>query len=546
MTPLSSARTLSSSRFPIILTVLAAITITTGCGSAGSSSTGGGQKLSGNTSVAVLLTSTANDQLSEFGMVFQGLALTSQSGKTVNLLPANQGAEFMVVNGTAAPFLAVSIPQDVYTSATATIGGTQFTCMTVAGPNTTSPGSLVESTYAYGYVPSSFVTVNLPSPITITGASMGLSLDLLVSQSATVSSCYQPDGTPTYSITPTFSLTPIALSSHPTSPANGKVAQLEGEITAIAATGNSFTLVPPGVALTCPCPQPGTLTVSADSNTVYQGVNSFSALAVGTLVDMDGAIQPDGSALAMRLGAYDPAALNVMIGPLVFVYGYGPQFYSLGRQQQGQDYSVQGQSLGIYSFSDATVFQTSGQFSNVASLPFTASFSGSNMVPGQNVAVYSQTLNDFYGGQYTAATTMTLMPQTINATLVSSSTSGNFTVYSVFLSPDDLFPALAVQPGQNTLLTNPGEVEVYVDSNTQKLNTMALAPGSTLRFNGLVFNDNGTLRMDCGQVNDGVSFSQANSGERLETGKMQSAVREGARGMQPTITVVTRSYQVRP
>src|ERR1039458_10204726 len=141
MTPLSSARTLSSSRFPIILTVLAAITITTGCGSAGSSSTGGGQKLSGNTSVAVLLTSTANDQLSEFGMVFQGLALTSQSGKTVNLLPANQGAEFMVVNGTAAPFLAVSIPQDVYTSATATIGGTQFTCMTVAGPNTTSPGS---------------------------------------------------------------------------------------------------------------------------------------------------------------------------------------------------------------------------------------------------------------------------------------------------------------------------------------------------------------------------------------------------------------------
>jgi hypothetical protein len=25
------------------------------------------------------------------------------------------------------------------------------------------------------------------------------------------------------------------------------------------------------------------------------------------------------------------------------------------------------------------------------------------------------------------------------------------------------------------------------------------------RFNGLVFNDNGTLRMDCGQINDGVA-----------------------------------------
>lgn len=470
-------------------------------------------------------------------MVFQGLTLTSQSGKTVNLLPTNQGAEFMVLNGTAAPFLAMSIPQDVYTSATATIGGTQFTCMTVAGPNTTSPGSLVDSTYAYGYVPSSFATVNLPSPITVTGASMGLALDLLVSRSATFSSCYQT-GIPTYSITPTFNLTPIALSPHPTSPENGKLTQLEGEITAIAATGNSFTLVPPGVSLTCPCPQPGTLTISADSSTVYQGVSNFSALAVGALVDMDGAIQADGSVRVLRLAAYDPAALNVMIGPLVFVYGNGPLFYSLGRQQQGQDYSAQGQGLGVYSSSDATVFQTSGQFSNVGSLPFTASFNASNMVPGQNVALYSQAVTDFYGGQSTTATTMTLMPQTINATVVSASNSGNFSVYSVFLSPDDLFPALAVQPGQKTLLTNSSLVEVYVDSNTQMLNTMALAQGSTLRFNGLVFNDNGTLRMDCAQVNDGVSFSQANSGKQLETGKIQFTAREGARGMQPTINVV--------
>lgn len=544
MMPLSSARTLSSSRFPIVLTIIAAITITTGCGSAGSSSTGGGQQLSGNTSVALLLTSTANDQLSEFGMVFQGLTLTSQSGKTVNLLPANQGTEFMVLNGTAAPFLAMSIPQDIYTSASATIGGAQFTCMTIAGPNTNTPGSLVDSTYAYGYVPTANVTVNLPSPITVTGASMGLSLDLLVSQSAAFSSCY-PSGT--YSITPTFNLTPFALSTAPTSPANGKVTQLEGEITAIAAAGNSFTLVPSEVSLTCPCPQPGTLTVSANSNTEYQGVNSFSALAVGTLVDMDGAIQPDGSVLAMRLAAYDPVALNVMIGPLVFVSGNGPQFYSLGRQQQGQDYSAQAQSLGIYSFSDTTAFQTSGQFTNVVSLPFTASFNGSNMVPGQNVAVYSQAVTDFYGGQYTAATTMTLMPQTINATVVSSSTSGNFTVYSVFLSSDDLFPALAVQPGQNTLLTSSNEVEVYVDSNTQKLNTMALAPGSTLRFNGVVFNDHGTLRMDCGQLSDGVAFSsQVNAAHPLEGGQAQCARHAGAPEMQPTMTVVTHAHQAQP
>jgi hypothetical protein len=44
-----------------------------------------------------------------------------------------------------------------------------------------------------------------------------------------------------------------------------------------------------------------------------------------------------------------------------------------------------------------------------------------------------------------------------------------------------------------------------VDGNTQMLNTNPLAQGSLLRFNGLLFNDNGTLRMDCGKVNDGVA-----------------------------------------
>jgi len=98
-----------------------------------------------------------------------------------------------------------------------------------------------------------------------------------------------------------------------------------------------------------------------------------------------------------------------------------------------------------------------------------------------------------------------LIPQTIDGTISSSSTTGNFTVYTVTLASYDLFPQLAVQQGQTTLLTNPNEVQVYVDSNTQMLNTQSLAAGSTLRFYGLVFNDNGTLRMDCGQISDGVA-----------------------------------------
>lgn len=80
---------------------------------------------------------------------------------------------------------------------------------------------------------------------------------------------------------------------------------------------------------------------------------------------------------------------------------------------------------------------------------------------------------------------------------------------TVNLASYDLFSTLAVQAGQTTLLNDPGEMEVYVDSSTQLPNSQSLAPGGTFRFYGLVFNDHGTLRMDCAQVNDGPSLATA-------------------------------------
>lgn len=59
-------------------------------------------------------------------------------------------------------------------------------------------------------------------------------------------------------------------------------------------------------------------------------------------------------------------------------------------------------------------------------------------------------------------------------------------MYSFSLAAYDLFPILAVQPGQTTALQNPSSVEVCVDSNTQMLNSIAIAPGNVLRFNGLI------------------------------------------------------------
>jgi Domain of unknown function (DUF5666) len=513
----------------------ALLSLTAGCGSSGSTPP---PKLSGNTSVTVLLSSTANDQLSQFNLNFQSLTLTSQSGNTVNLLSAQLPAELIHLNGGIAPLTNVTVPQDVYTSATAVLGGTSFTCVTLMGQGSSSPGSLTTDTYAYGYVPNGNVNINLPSSITITGQSMALALDLQVSDSASFpNTCYFSAGIPTYSITPTFNLTAATIASQPTNSANGQVTQLDAQISAINASANSLTLT---------VPQPNaentsTLTVSTNASTVYQGINNSSAFAVGMFLDMDGAVQSDGSLLASRIAVLDPSAIDVLIGPVLRMQSGEPaanipSAIFFNRLSEGQDPIPVSWAYGIGS----AQFQISQQLTNLSSLPFLPVFNASNMVAGQYVYVTSPT-QITSGGIYTAATTITLVPQIMDGTVIASTPSSNsFTDYTVALASYDLFPTLAVQPGQTTLLNDPNTVEVYVDNNTQLVNTPAPATGSTLRFYGLVFNDNGTLRMDCAQVTEGIAFSApGTSSERASAGDTTITRRFGMGSIEQISTMTT-------
>jgi len=512
------------------MVALVALGMTMGCGSSGSMTKT--PPLSGNTNVTVMVSSTANDQLPEFDVNFQGISLTSQSGKTVSLLSPGMGesAEFMHINGLAEPLVTTSIPQDIYTSATIAPGGmATFVCIAL-GP-VDGQETLTTDQFNNG-VPASAVTVTLPSPITVIGASMGLSLNLQVSQSATVGDCLTPDGFYGFSVTPAFTLAALNLSPSPTNSANGKVMGLDGQITAIGA-GN-FTISIPDLE------GPRPLSVSSGSGTVYQGISNFSGLAVGTFVDLDGAIQSDGSVGATRIAVEDPAAGDVFRGPLIEVVPSVGVLTMHSHQWQGEGVLGLGEGSMDLNFS-SSIFQISGQLTNLSSLPFVPSFNAANMVPGQEV--YASVASFSFDTARPPATTMTLMPQTIDATVTASSQNGNFTDYTVTLAPYDLFPMLAVQPEQTNVENNPSQVEVYVDGTTQMLNSQALAAGSTLRFYGLVFNDNGTLRMDCAQVSDGVAFQPA-AGANVQ-GKAVAAqtVRHvSPGGTQQVITTVTESH----
>lgn len=500
-----------------------------GCGTSATSQGSQGQTFSGNTNVTLLLSSTANDELSEYNLTINSITLTTKSGKTAALVSNPQGAEFIHLNGTTEPLSTVSIPQGVYISATAEIGYAQFTCVTLIPPtDPNNPGGLLTAIYAYGQTPSSQVTVNIPRPITVTGNSLGLVLNLAVAQSASLGSCYNPPGSlATYAITPTFDVTTVSQTDE---------IALNTQVSTVDPASNGFTAT---------LADGQSLALSVNNSTTFQGISSLAEVTPGMLLTVDAAFQSDGSQLARRIAVADTntSTISDLLGPVVQTNpsspsGIGPSGFMLGRQQQGF-FAANGEAAVWmpYNLSNAS-FQISGAFSNLGALPFVPTFNASNLADGQNVHVTTESTN-FATPGYIPAATVTLSPQTLNATVNAVSNSGGFQVYTTALAPTDLFPTLAIQQGQSVVLNNPQTVEVYVDANTQRLNSMPLALGNTFRFYGVVFNDNGTLRMDCSLVNDGVTASSGeNTSSRTDAGQPR-IVRSSSSSIQQIVVTHT-------
>jgi hypothetical protein len=169
-------------------------------------------------------------------------------------------------------------------------------------------------------------------------------------------------------------------------------------------------------------------------------------------------------------------------------------------------------SLGVlengafrYQFGSNTTFSISGEFNNLQNLPFTPTFSGAVMFPGQNDSVYYSSFSGY--APSTAATAVTLMPQTINGTVIAVSNNNGFAVYTVQLAPYDLIPVVQAIPSPIfpfTLLNNPSTVVVYADTNAQMLTSGPIGVGGVFRFRGLIFFNSGTASMDASEILDGV------------------------------------------
>ena len=480
---------LSSSQLLAATLASLLLAITSGCGGGAPSSSM--PTFSGNTNVTLLATSTANDTFWQLTATLQGLTLTSQSGKTVTVLTSPVGDEFIHLNGNIEPLATVSIPQGVYTSATLTVEN--------AYPACTGQGPGVIATNEFGIMPApGAVTVTLPQPITISGTSIGLILNLQVSPSIPpIGSCASLATPPSLVGSPVFTLVRTPLASQPTNSGNGKMLGLIGIAKAIA--GSSMSVSSLGDVNAGPTPA---WQFQLDSTTVYQGISGVSQLVAGLPIDMDAILQPDGSLLATRVEVLNtnPSSLSIAYGPLMMPYSSMSGINALVEQSNG----FISQGYDMYGFGSAQ-FRTSGQFTNLQSLPFTPKFDASTFAWGQNVLISSNAAEvNGVPPIPIPVTTATLIPQTIDGVVSTVSSEGVFTTYTISLAPYDLFTNLDVQPKQPTLVTNPGTVVVYADNKTQLSGASTPSVGQTARFYGLVFNDGGTLRMDCAQISSGV------------------------------------------
>src|SRR5580692_12594364 len=114
-----------------------------------------------NTSVTILVSSTANDRVVQANLTLTSLVLTDAMGGAVKVLSSPKSAEFMHLNGPIESLATVDVPQGVYTAATAALGNSNFACVVL----TSSGGISAGTTTLVGATP----TVTLPGQLSISG-----------------------------------------------------------------------------------------------------------------------------------------------------------------------------------------------------------------------------------------------------------------------------------------------------------------------------------------------------------------------------------------
>jgi hypothetical protein len=458
--------------------------------SAGCSSGGGANSVPTNTHATLLVTSTNNAKIPIFKFNIQALTLVADDGTSIPILTTPQLVELSSLNGAARPLVTVDIPSKTYVSATLSYGPSTFTVI----DRSAGPTVVDVATYNFGPQSTTPIAVKLSldqSPLVIAGSAMGVLLNLNIPSSTT----YTPfvDGSPILvpdggvaTFNPVFSVSAVSLAANPSTFRDGNVEDVHGQVTASS-----------GSALTIATDSGSSLTFDT-SSAVIAGASAATAPPVGSYVDVDAALQADGSILATHIQTETTSLLYDVIGQATEYTS--PTYIAIsGRELQGPNLGNQPYSNynNYLQFDPSTHFEISWPSGTAPTgLPFTPTLNAGSILPGQNLATPIESLEPD-AGIYPEPGVVTLEPQTINGTVATISNINGQTTYQITLFNDDLI----------TLFGSTQTVVAYSTAQTHTITTSPLSVGSVARVRGLLFDDGGTLRMVATEIEDGVPGS---------------------------------------
>jgi hypothetical protein len=232
------------------------------------------------------------------------------------------------------------------------------------------------------------------------------------------------------------------------------------------------------------------LTIAVGTNTQYQGLSGFSALAVGALVEVDVETQSGGGLLALRLEEQVPpnATAEMLVGPVISVTGSPASAFTLVvRQKIGPAATATTVEKDTITINGSTAFLLPGRLSNLTAAgapPFTPVFSAATLFAGQNVGVATNGVTN----NAATATGVMLAPQTIVGTITSAVQPMCLPCWGQITLTLPAGNWLATLTGQTT-------VTVYTNGNLQPINVSPVAASAVVRFNGFLFKNNGALVM---------------------------------------------------
>ncbi len=219
--------------------------------------------------------------------------------------------------------MSVDIPQGTYTSAKLAYGQSTFVVIDhSSGPTDNDIGN-------YTIFPSPPVTLTFNTPITVTGNAIGLLLDLDIPKSTVYtpffsgSSYFQPNGGDVI-FNPVYSLSTITLAGQPSTLKDGMAEDVHGQVSA-----NS------GSVLTMTSDSGSSLSFTTSASTAFAGPNGTTPPSIGDFVDVNAALQQDGTMSATLVQTEGSNLQNAMSGQIIDYHLPLQELQSTGREQQG-------------------------------------------------------------------------------------------------------------------------------------------------------------------------------------------------------------------